>query len=68
MADFATGNDGGVFYFAAQIRTTASSTLFWVASNQAGVSIPEPATWMLVFAAMAGLTVFYRRRKLARAA
>lgn len=69
LADFANGNgSSGVFYFAAQIRTTASSTLFWVASNKAGVTVPEPATWMLFFAVMAGLTMLYRRRKLARAA
>ena len=68
LANFATGNDGGVYYFAAQIRTAASSTMFWVASNKAGVRVPEPATWLMFFAAMAGLTLLYRRRKLVRAA
>lgn len=65
LANFAStnGDGAGVYYFAAQIRTTASSTMFWVASNKAGVNIPEPATWALFFAAMAGLTVLYRRRK-----
>ena len=62
LANF-TDNDGGGFFFAADIRTLASSTLFWVAAK----GIPEPATWALFFAAMAGLTVLYRRRKLARA-
>ncbi len=61
IADF-QDNDGGGYYFAAQIRTVASSTLFWVAAKA-----PEPATWAMFFAALAGLTVLYRRRKLARA-
>lgn len=63
IANF-TDNDGGGFFFAADIRTLASSTMFWVASNK---TVPEPATWALFFAAMAGLTVLYRRRRLARA-
>jgi len=72
LADFAQGNDGGVFYFAAQIRTTASgSNLFWVASNKAGVRVPEPATMTLSIAALGGLmglAILQRRRKLVRAA
>ena len=70
LADFATGNDGGAFYFAAQIRTTDNTTLFWVASNKAGVDIPEPATMTMSIAALAslmGLAMLQRRRKLARA-
>jgi hypothetical protein len=59
LANF-TDNDGGGFFFAARIKTS-SSGLFWAAAK----GIPEPATWALFFAAMAGLTVLYRRRKLA---
>jgi hypothetical protein len=65
IANFQTDNDGNGFFFASEIRTLASSTMFYVASNKV---IPEPATWALFVAAMAGLTVLYRRRKLARAA
>jgi hypothetical protein len=62
-----TDNDGGGFYFAAQIRTTNNDNMFWVASNK----IPEPGTMGLsltVVAGLAGLVMLQRRRKLARAA
>ena len=65
------GDNAGVFYFAAQIRTTVNnSSLFWVASNKAGVNIPEPGTMTLSIAALGslmGLVMLQRRRKLARA-
>jgi hypothetical protein len=69
LANFATGNDGGVYYFASQIRTTSSSTLFYVAANQAGIAVPEPGTLTMSIAGLMGLVGFamlQRRRKLAR--
>ncbi|HKX35113.1 MAG TPA: PEP-CTERM sorting domain-containing protein [Rhizorhapis sp.] len=38
-----------------------------VAANDPPTQIPEPGTWILSMAGLAGLTVLYRRRKLARA-
>jgi MYXO-CTERM domain-containing protein len=65
LANFATGNDGGVYYFASQIRTIDNTTLFYVASNQAGVQVPEPGTLTLSIAGLAGLAglVLLRRRR-----
>jgi hypothetical protein len=71
FAEFNNDN-GGAYFFAAQIRTTQSgSDLFWVASNKAGVKVPEPGTMTLSIAALGGLmglAMLQRRRKLARAA
>jgi len=66
LANFATVNDGGVYYFATQIRTTSSATLFYVASNLAGVKVPEPGTITMSIAGLMGLVgfaVLQRRRK-----
>ena len=71
LANFATDNDGAGFFFAAQIRTTSSNDLFYVASNTVGVKVPEPGTWTLSIAGMAGLAglvMLGRRRKWARVA
>lgn len=66
------GDNAGAYFFAAQIRTTtAFSSLFWVASNKAGVRVPEPGTMTLSIAALGGLmglAMLQRRRKLVRAA
>lgn len=61
------------FAFAASV-TRCTSLVFNIPScvnsqtfTVAAKAIPEPATWALFFAALAGLTLLYRRRKLARA-
>jgi hypothetical protein len=64
IANFKTGNDGGGYIFGARLQPTGSSgnqDIFVV------TQLPEPATWLLFFAALTGLTLLYRRRKLARA-
>jgi hypothetical protein len=61
LANFATDNDGGGFFFAAFIHKNSTDTNFYVASNQ----VPEPGTLMLsvpALAALAGLAVLRRRR------
>lgn len=58
------------FRFAVDIITTAGNTRD-VATNNNSKKVPEPETWMLFFAGLAGLTaltVVQRRRKLARTA
>jgi hypothetical protein len=69
ISNFLTGNDGGGYFFGARLQATGNNTNqdFFVVATGPGVQIPEPATWLLFFAALAGLTVLYRRRKLARA-
>ena len=63
IANFTTDNG---FMFAADIWDGPSGPTFVVAAK----GIPEPQTWLLFFAGMAGITalmVLQRRRKLARA-
>jgi len=68
LANFATTNDGGAFYFGALIKGAGDA--FFVAANQAGIAVPEPGTWTMAIAGlmgMAGLVMLRRRRKLVRA-
>lgn len=70
LANFATGNDGGVYFFASAIHQNSNNTNFFVASNQAGITVPEPGTVTMSIAGLMGLVGFamlQRRRKLARA-
>ena len=65
LANFATDNDGGGFFFAAFIHQNSADKNFYVASN-----VPEPGTLMLSIPALAGLTglaMLRRRRYRARA-
>jgi hypothetical protein len=69
LANFATGNDGGVYFFASYIHQNSNNTNFFVAANQAGITVPEPGTWTRSIAGLmgvAGLVMLQRRRKLAR--
>jgi hypothetical protein len=63
LLNFATGNDGGAFFFGSVIRATASGDNFFVASN-----VPEPQTWLMFFAGLAVLPVLQFRRKRIKAA
>jgi hypothetical protein len=70
LANFATGNDGGVFFFASFIHQNSSNTNFFVASNQEGIQVPEPGTLTLSIAGLAGLAglaLVQRRRYRAQA-
>ena len=64
ISNFLTGNDGGGYFFGVTVQGTTNG---FVVARGPGVQIPEPATWAMFFATLAGLTLFYRRRKLGRA-
>jgi hypothetical protein len=69
LSNFVTNTMG--YIFAAEIaRNDSPFNTFYVASNQAGVTVPEPGTLTLSIAGLAGLAglMLQRRRKLARAA
>jgi len=61
LTDFAANSEG--FSFAAKILQTGNGTAFYVASN--GTPVPEPQTWTLCLAGLAGLTglAAWRRRQ-----
>lgn len=67
LSNFTT-TDG--VYFAVDIYNTATGKTFVVAANDPGITVPEPGTWtvsMAGLAGLAGLMMLQRRRKLARA-
>jgi len=59
LSSFASTSLG--FSFAAMINQSGNGTPFYVASNAAPV--PEPQTWTLAIAGLAGLILFQRRRR-----
>jgi hypothetical protein len=63
LANFATTDDNGAFYFGALVKQSGST--FFVAANQAGVKVPEPGTLTLSIAGLAGLAglVLLQRRR-----
>jgi len=60
VSDFIANNG---FMFTADIWQSPGGPTFVVAAKV----LPEPATWLMFFSALMGLTLYQRRRKLARA-